>query len=146
MTQYLHRLFLCVPDALRTQANAWIKQNLDPDGADWLSVPLSATGEPPATYWACDAALTAAQLKLLARRLLQFTDLDLPKDWDSRKLSQVRSYAKDTLPQRLWTQAPAGKKVGVLYVENDGDWSDHTVADALDLVGLQFIASPTEKA
>lgn len=140
-TQHLHRLFICVPSSLRDGANTWIRNNLNPSGGDWLTVPISATGNLPATYWGCDAALTSAQLKALVIRLLQFSGVSLPAAWDSWTLAQKRTWLRDTLPVKLWTQAPAGSKIGVLYVSNDGDWSDHTVDNALEQVNLQRVAA-----
>lgn len=60
-TQHTRRIHAVVSDAARAQVNAVVVTLLGPGYDGCLAVPLSPTGDEPATHWACSAQVTEAE-------------------------------------------------------------------------------------
>ena len=117
-TNHLNRVVLVVPDARKAAFNAWVRNNLDPSGDDWLTAGLSASGNAPATHWWCSAALTNAEARQVLDRLYALASLT-PPDWRTLTRAQVRArLASD----RAALQSAAGLRLA--HSDNDGDWPD----------------------
>lgn len=137
-----HRLLLIVPSALAATANAWFHDAINPEGGDWLTIPLYAEGAGPQarpTHFICDVALDDEQAKLVARFMLQLTDdtQDLPANYDRQTLAQKRGWLRSGFQQQVERDAPSAKRIPVQYVANDGDWTDHTPEAVLTRAGLR---------
>ena len=124
-TRHLHRLHIICPLARVAAVNSWLKANLDPEGEDWLTPNLSATGDPPYTHAECSAALTNAEIKLLLGEIARIASRSLPADWDTRTRAQKKAWlatARDTLN--------TGSGIYLNLSDNDGAWDDAAVARA----------------
>ena len=58
MGDYSRRLTIVVSAAAAAAINGRVKADIDPPGGAWLDVPLSATGNAPATHYWASAQLT----------------------------------------------------------------------------------------
>ena len=116
-TQHIHRLFIVAPTGAKANfLNNWLRENFDPTGDDWLSVPLSADGTEPATHLACDTALTDVQLRAFFEMLRDRTGSEFPTNWNARNRSQKVSWVRQAAIPWLWTNYG----LGLLHVNNDG--------------------------
>lgn len=68
MTRYTYAVLLVYPLAEAAGVNAFVREEIDPDGADWLTPALSPTGQAPATHGWFSFAATAAQAELWLAR------------------------------------------------------------------------------
>jgi hypothetical protein len=80
-TSYLYRVWLVVPAARQAGLNQFIREEFD--NADWLLVPLSASGEEPATHFACCFSCTHDQTSTWAERLTTDGGVPLPTGFGS---------------------------------------------------------------
>lgn len=119
MTNFLHRVLILCPAARQAAFNTWANANLDPAGGSWFTVGLSATGNIPATFYACNAALTAPQLKLLMQRLCTLASITPPAGWDGLTRTQQKQWLID---QRSAIFNATGIRIRV--ADNDGTWDD----------------------
>lgn len=135
-TNHIHRLLILAPTGGKTNfLNNWINTNWDSTGSNWLIVPLSADGTTPATHYMCDASLTEPQIKQFFQMLKQQTGSDFPNEWDTYTRNQKVTWIRDTAIPWLWSNY----ELGLLHVNNDGDWNEHTVSSKLSNLGLQQI-------
>ena len=103
-TIYTRNVYLVVGNADLAQANALALQ-IDPTtGPNTFSIPCSASGNLPATHWACSWVMTQAQWDSTTTR---FTTLE----------AQGRAWRCDADLQTL-DQAVAS--IGLLKAQNDG--------------------------
>ena len=80
-TSYLYRVWLIVPAARQAGLNQFIREEFDT--GDWLLVPLSASGNGPATHFACCFACTHDQTTIWAERLTTDGGVPLPPGFGS---------------------------------------------------------------
>jgi hypothetical protein len=115
MTEYLYRVFLIVPDERKDNLNDFIKEEFD--SADWLVVPLSETGEEPASHFATCFACTHAQTDKWANRLANDGGVPLPNGFAQFTPDQRIAFmtaARETLRENTGT---------IVYVcRNDQEW------------------------
>lgn len=146
-TQHLVRMLALVPTARQNAVNTWIRNNLDPTGANWLNgLGYSTTGNAPATFYAFNAALTVPQFKAIGAQLLQMSSLSLPADWDAKTLDEQFTWCRARIPT---IRAQTGIRLRVFA--NDGKWDnpdDELAAAGLfpitpDLVTAQAVTAET---
>ena len=138
-TQHQHRLFIICPLARVAALNAWITTTLNPEGGDWLTVPLSATGTLPATHFCCDTSLTTQQLLQLVGRLHTQAGGTNPTNavWQGWTRAQKINWVKTTAIPAIRT----GIGVRLRYNDNDGNWADHRPDLERQDAGLQAIGA-----
>lgn len=130
-TQHLHRIVCIAAEARCATINTAIKNNLDPDGGDWLSVRLSASGNLPATHWAFSAQLTNAGVLWVLNRWYALAAMT-PPAWGTLTRAQIRSrLATDR------TALVAASQVRMFHCDNDGVWDQP--GELLAAIGLQVI-------
>ena len=131
-TNYIYRLILIVPSNRCGPLNAWIKQNVDPNGQNWFVPSLSANGVAPATHAWASFSMTSDDSDQFLDRLLVQASMGKPNDWNSKGRAGKKQWLKDS-------RAEVKAKIGVWIVpmDNDGEWDDPT--QALTDMGLQKI-------
>lgn len=129
-TQHLYRLHAIVPAARVAAVNTWIRNHLNPEGGDWLTLNLSATGEPPYTHAEFSAALTVSEIKLILSQIATIAGRSLPADWDTRTRAQRRAWLASAR-----ALIDAGSGIYLTLSDNDGAWD--RVEDAREHKGLQ---------
>ena len=133
-TLHQYRLHAIIPAARVAAVNTWIKANLNPEGGDWLTPSLSATGNAPYTYAHCSAALTVPEIKLILTALAAQAGRTLPADWDSRTRAQRKAWL---VSARNAIDSNSG--IYLTLSDNDGEWD--RVETALSRKGLQTAVS-----
>jgi hypothetical protein len=135
MTNHTVRVLALVPAARQAAVNTWVKNNLDPAGANWLNVGLNATGSGAPTHYIFNAALTVPQFKLLATQLLSMASLTLPANWDTLTLTE-----KFTWFRAQFTAIRTATGVRLRVFNNDLVWDNPQ--DELTAAGLKMIETP----
>ena len=124
-TQFIRRLFVVIPNASKASFNTWWANNIDTGGAGdkTFSIPLSATGNLPATYWGACTALTDAQFKTAAQRLCTLANITFPANWESMTRNEKRDWLRSQIVP-IWQAIGVGIRVD----DNDATWSDYDAA------------------
>jgi hypothetical protein len=92
---YPYRLVAVVPVARVAAFNTFIRNNVDPGGADWLVANLSATGIAPATHAVFDATITERAAKVILGQLATMAALVFPAGWDDLGQKAKRKWVVD---------------------------------------------------
>ena len=97
MTSHQFRVLLIVPVARQSGLNAFCKE-FDPDGQNWIIVPMSATGAEPATHYATCFSCTLADTQTWATRLTTDGGVPLPPGFSSYTADQRISFMMAARP------------------------------------------------
>jgi len=95
-TSYLYRVWLIVPAARQAGLNQFIREEFDT--GDWLLVPLSASGNGPATHFACCFACTHDQTSTWAERLTTDGGVPLPAGFTAYTPDQRIAFMEGAYP------------------------------------------------
>jgi len=127
-TSYIRRVFFIIRQSQRASFNTWWAANIDTGGAgdQTFSVPLSATGNLPATHWGACGAFTDSQFKQIVQLLITLTNnvptgsITLPANWDTMTQAEKRDWLRSQIPT---IRSVLG--VTILADDNDGVWDDY---------------------
>ncbi len=89
-----HVVSIIIPNNRKNQFNRYMQDLYG--GDDWFSVPLSASGNLPATHWGCTGLMGAVPLARVMKRVADLAKLsEQPDDWEKWSRERRQKWVKD---------------------------------------------------
>jgi hypothetical protein len=95
-TFYKYRVYLIAPDNRKDGLNQFVQAEFDRN--DWLLVPLSSSGQEPATHFMCSFACTHEQTSKWAERLTSQGGVPLPAQFSSMTVDGRIAFMESAYP------------------------------------------------